>query len=116
MKIAIGVGSIILCTVCANLLLKIGAGVQDSEKFFFRLLSWKSLVGLCFFGTAGILYAWVLKWLPLHLAQGIGAAQYMGVILISWLVLAEPINGAQWIGIGLIAVGIVVTGWNYRPL
>jgi drug/metabolite transporter (DMT)-like permease len=40
----------------------------------------------------------------------------MGVILVSWLVLAEPINGAQWVGIGLIAVGLLITGWNYTAV
>lgn len=115
MKLAIGITSIIVCTIFANLLLKIGAGGGESEKIFFRLLGWKSVLGLCFFGAAGILYAWVLKWLPLHVAQGIAAAQFMGVILVSWLVLSEPINAAQWLGIALIAAGIILTGWNYNP-
>ncbi len=115
MKLLLAMGAIVACTVCANVLLKLGAAVPDSHKLFFRLLGWMSVAGLCFYAVAGLTYAWVLKWIPLHLAQAIVAAQFIGVILASWLILSEQINPMQWLGIALIAVGILVTGWNYRP-
>jgi drug/metabolite transporter (DMT)-like permease len=115
LKLAFGIASIIGCTIGANLLLKIGASLPDRDRMLFGVLNWHSFAGLCLFAAAGVMYAWVLKWLPLHIAQGIAAAQFMGVILASWLVLSEPISGAQWIGIALIAAGIVVTGVAYRP-
>jgi drug/metabolite transporter (DMT)-like permease len=114
MKIILGVVSIVACTVGANLLLKVGAGASEQEKVFFGAFGWKTVFGLCAFAAAGVLYAWILKWLPLHVAQGIAAAQFIGVILASWLVLSEQISGAQWIGIALIAAGIAITGWSYH--
>lgn len=115
MKMLVAIGAIIACTVCANVLLKMGASAPEARKVFFGMLGWMSIAGLCFYAVAGLLYAWVLRWIPLHVAQGIVAAQFIGVILASWLILSEHINAAQWFGIALIAAGIVITGWNYRP-
>lgn len=115
MKLLLAMGAIVACTVCANVLLKMGASEPESQRVFFRLLGWMGFAGLCFYAFAGLLYAWVLRWVPLHLAQTIVAAQFIGVIFASWLILSEQINPMQWLGIALIATGIVVTGWNYRP-
>jgi drug/metabolite transporter (DMT)-like permease len=113
-KIFLGGALIVVCTICANLLLKLGASVNASERVFFNVFGWKTVFGLCMFGIGGVLYAWILKWLPLHVAQVIAAAQFVGVILASWLVLSEQISTAQWLGITLIAAGIAITGWSYR--
>jgi len=114
MKIALGIVAIVSCTICANLLLKVGAGASTQEKVFLGVFGWKTALGLFAFAAAGVMYAWILKWLPLHVAQGIAAAQFIGVILASWLVLSEHISGAQWVGIALIAAGIAITGWSYH--
>ena len=115
LKLILGVMSVVGCTVCANLFLKVGAVAPPSEKFLLGMFGWKSLLGLGFFATAGLLYAWVLRWIPLHVAQGIAAAQFMCVVLAARVILSEPINNAQWLGIVLIASGLVVSVWAYRP-
>lgn len=92
-----------------------GASGPASEKFVLGILGWTSLLGFGFFAAAGVLYAWVLQWLPLHVAQGIAAAQFMGVVLAARIILAEPISNEQWLGIALIATGLVVSVWAYRP-
>jgi drug/metabolite transporter (DMT)-like permease len=103
----------ILCTVNANLLMKIGATGMDAgaSSFFKRLFSWEILLGLGFFGAGAMLYLIILSRLPLNVAQSFAAAQFISVILASWYILAEPIKMMQWVGIGLIALGIAVVGW-----
>lgn len=110
MQIILGFVLMILFTVAANLLLKIGAG-RAAPQMLFGLLSWTSVLGLAFFGCAGLVYAWLLKSLPLNIAQSFAAAQFIAVILAASLVLSESISLAQWIGIFLIAAGIAIVGW-----
>lgn len=111
MQITLGFVLMILFTVAANLLLKIGAG-RASPQMLFGLLSWTSVLGLAFFACAGLVYAWLLKFLPLNIAQSFAAAQFIAVILAASLVLSETISTAQWVGILLIAAGISIVGWS----
>jgi drug/metabolite transporter (DMT)-like permease len=115
MKIALAMLVIVASTVVANVLLKRGAVADDSSKIFFHVLGWTGLAGLCFYAVAALFYAWVLKFIPLHLAQVIVAAQFIGVILAARLLLSESINAAQWGGVALIAAGIAITGWSFDP-
>lgn len=110
MQIIFGFVLMITFTVAANLLMKIGAG-RAAPQMLFGLLSWTSMLGLTFFGCAGLVYAWLLKFLPLSIAQSFAAAQFIAVILASSFVLSESIGSVQWIGILLIATGIFVVGW-----
>ena len=102
--------AMIACTVLANLLLKTGAVKGADAPDIFGLLNWQVIVGLASFGTAGLLYVIVLRWLPLNVAQSFAAAQFIAVIIASALVLSEPISGGQWLGISLIAAGIITVG------
>lgn len=102
-------------TVTANLLMKLGAA--PSERLIFGMVSIRTLLGLVAFGCAGLVYAWILRWLPLNVAQAIAAAQFIAVILASAVVLSESIPPMRWLGIALIAVGIALVGatTNDRP-
>lgn len=105
--------AMITFTVMANLLMKMGADSLNAEaSFWIRLLSWRLLLGLTFFGCAALIYIAILSWLPLNVAQSFAAAQFIAVILASWIVLSEPIGPVQWAGIALISAGIAVVGWN----
>ena len=100
-------------TVIANLLMKTGADSLNADvSFWSRLVSWRLLLGLAFFGCAALIYIVILGWLPLNVAQSFAAAQFVGVILASWFVLSEPIGHVQWVGILLIATGIAIIGWG----
>lgn len=114
MKIIAAMAVIVALTVGANVLLKVGAGVAPSERIFFGMLGWLSVGGLCLYACAGLLYAWVLRWIPLHMAQILIAAQFVGIMLASWLVLSEQIGAMQWTAIGLITAGLLVAGASYR--
>ena len=101
-------------TVVANLFLKIGANATPSP-LLLNLVNWKTVAGIAAFGLAGIIYAWILKYLPLNVANSLAAAQFVSVILASAIVLSEPIPAPRWIGIGLIVAGILVVGLTVNP-
>jgi undecaprenyl phosphate-alpha-L-ara4N flippase subunit ArnE len=110
MKIILAFSMMIGCTVMANLLLRAGASAAVPQRLFPGFVDWRVIAGLASFGCAGIVYAWVLQWVPLNIAQSFAAAQYVAVILASALVLSEEVPPARWLGIALIALGIIVVG------
>ena len=99
-------------TVLANLLMKMGAVTDVDAGLLARFKSWQIILGLFCFACAAFCYVFILSWLPLNIAQSFASAQFVAVILASWLILAEPINNIQWGGIVLIALGITVVGWS----
>lgn len=113
MSIQIVAGFLVMIgfTVGANLLLKISADRSDLPALF-GLFNGYTLAGFIAFGCAGIVYAMLLKILPLNIAQSFSAAQFIAVIIASTVVLSEPIGLLRWLGIGLIATGIVVVAWS----
>jgi drug/metabolite transporter (DMT)-like permease len=112
--VLIGFVAMIFVTVTANLVLRTGALVPASERAIFGILGWKSLLGLALFGIAGLIYAVVLRWVPLNVAQAFTAAQYVGVVLAASFVLGEPISPLRWTGILCIGLGIVIVGFTVR--
>src|SRR5436190_21841187 len=106
----VGFATMVCLTVAANLMLKIGASKPATERVVFGVLSWKSVGGLALFGCAGLLYAFVLRSVPLNLAQAFTASQFVGVILAGAFILGEPISPARWAGIACIGCGIALVG------
>ena len=106
----LGFVAVIACTVAANLMLKLGASVPEAQRVLFGLLGWKSAAGLALFGCGGIVYALLLRRVPLNVAQVFAAAQFVGVAITAGLVLGEPISPARWLGIACISLGIVLVG------
>jgi len=104
-----GFFAVIAFAVAANLMLKLGAGAPEAERVL-GLLGWKSVVGLGLFGCGGIVYAVLLRRVPLNIAQVITSAQFVGVVLAASLVLGEPISPARWVGIACIGLGIALVG------
>jgi len=80
-------------TVAANLMLKLGAGVPEAQRVF-GLLGSKSVAGLALFGCGGLVYALLLRRVPLSIAQSFTAVQFVGVVLAESFVLGEPISPA----------------------
>ncbi len=103
--------AMISCTVAANLLLKRGAMAENvSGSLFHALFEPGIIFGFVFFGAAAALYAWILRSLPLNVAQSFAAAQFISVIVASSLVLSESIPPVRWLGIALIGLGILIVG------
>ena len=107
MKTTLLMVAMIACTIGANLLMKVGAEVPTERRIIGGLISMPALVGMALFGVAMLFYLAVLHRLPLNLAQGLAAAQFVGVILAAWFFLCEPIPPMRWLFMSLIAFGIV---------
>ena len=110
----LGFVGVVMLTVAGNLMLKLGAAALPTERVFFGILGWKSAAGLVLFGLGGLLYAVLLRAVPLNVAQAFIAAQLIGVVLAASLVLSEPISPARWLGLACIALGIVVVAATAR--
>lgn len=111
MAVIAGFLLMISLTVVANLLMKLGTEVAPAPALL-GLWSWKTVAGFATFGASGLVYAWLLKFLPLNVAQSFAAAQFISVILASAVVLSEPIPATRWVGIVLIVSGILLVGFT----
>lgn len=103
----IGMGGVVVGNVTANLFMKLGsnqAAMPGSSGF----LTVSTFIGIAIFGASVLLYAWVLKYLPLYLAQSMAALQFIGVIMTAAIFFGEPIIMRQWLGFALIVVGLAV--------
>ena len=92
--------------VAANVVLKIGAGMPRSP-LLAGVLSWHSFVGLCLFGGAGLIYALILRHIPLNLAQMLLSLQFVLTLLASYFLLHEALTSLQMVGALLIVAGIL---------
>ena len=98
-------------TVAANITLKLAAqsrGIGGSWPL--SIFNWRTCAAAAFFAMAFLFYALLLKRLPLSLAQAILSMQYVLVILAANVFLREPIGGVRWIGIAIVALGLIIIG------
>ena len=101
------------CTVLANLLLKLSTQHQGIGSIWpLTLLNARVAAAASAFGMAFIFYAMILKRLPLSMAQAILSMQFVLVILAAYVLLDEQIGLVRWLGIALMAVGLVVIGFS----
>jgi DME family drug/metabolite transporter len=107
-KPLLGIACMILLNVGANLMLKVGAMAPPAQRALLGVLSWQSAIGLALFGVGGVIYAFVLRSVPLYVTQAFAAAQYIVVMMAASLLLREGISLISWLGIGCIAVGILL--------
>jgi drug/metabolite transporter (DMT)-like permease len=114
MRIILGFVLMIGLTAVGNILMKLGASVPLAERPIFGIVAWQSCAGIGIFAGAVIVYAFLLQWLPLSVAQSFAAFQFVAVILVSAWFLGEPISLLRWLGIALITIGIVTVGVTGR--
>jgi len=112
-RLILGFILMIGCTVAANLFLKLGAEVPAAERTVAGVVDWRTVAGFAFFGAGGVIYSWILNWMPLNVAQSIAASQFIAVIVASALLLGEPIPLPRLFGIGFIVVGIVLVSTTF---
>lgn len=96
---------VVAINVCASLLLKIGAG-RPATPILLNFISWQSVAGLCCFGIGGLAYAWLLRFVPLGVAQAVLASQYIFTVLGACFLLHEKVDGVQIAGFALVGIGI----------
>jgi drug/metabolite transporter (DMT)-like permease len=111
----LGIAGMVGLTIAANMLLKLGAMASPGERLVLGMLGWQSLLGLVLFGVAGLIYALVLRALPLFVTQVLASVQYLGVILAASLLLGERVAPVAWLGIACTALGILLVAAAIRP-
>ena len=95
----------IVTSMAGQTLLKAGAGAVD---LLAQLLDWRTLVGLCLYGGAALLYIIALRRIPMSRALPCTAVSYVAAALIGHYVFAEPLGPAQIGAIALICGGVVL--------
>lgn len=110
MKITVALVLMISCTIIGNLLLKVGAMSPPGSNVVFRNIAWQSLTGIVIFGVSLLIYTWILRSIPLNIAQAFAAFQFVGVVVASAVLLSEAIPPLRWVGLALISAGILLVG------
>lgn len=98
---------VVAVNVCASLLLKVGAADRPAP-LLLGFLSWRSFLGLACFGVGGLAYAWLLRYVPLGVAQAVLATQYIFTVTGAWLLLHESVDGLQLLGFFFVGLGIAL--------
>jgi drug/metabolite transporter (DMT)-like permease len=114
MRIVFGFVVMIGLTAIGNLLMKLGAAIPLGNRPIFGIVAWQTCAGIAIFAVAVLVYAALLQWVPLSVAQSFAALQFVAVIIASALILGEPISLPRWIGIVLITLGVLTVGVSGR--
>ena len=102
----------VLCTIftsVAQVFYKIGA-LRLPELF----TNYPILIGLILYGIGAVILITAFKFGEVTLLYPIIATSYIWVSILSWIVFAETIGVFNWLGIGLIMVGITVIAFGSR--
>ena len=100
--------AVAISNVAGNVLIKLGAGAPPGRAYILGLFGWQTAAGIGCFGAGVLLYAWVLKYIPLHHAQAVASLQFAGAVLAAAFLLGETISLEKWLGIVFICVGISI--------
>jgi len=95
----------IVTSMAGQTLLKAGAGAVN---LLAQLFDWRTLVGLCLYGGAALLYIIALRRIPMSRALPCTAISYVAAALIGHYAFAEPIGVAQVAAIALICCGVML--------
>lgn len=101
----LGLAAAIVTSMVGQTLLKTAAGAAD---FASQLLDPRTLVGLCLYGGAALLYIVALRRIPMSVALPCTAVSYVAAALIGHYGFAEPLGGVQLGALGLICAGVVM--------
>ena len=95
----------IVTSMAGQTLLKYGAGASD---FIAQLLDWRTLVGLCIYGGAALLYIVALRRIPMSVALPFTAVSYVAAAVIGHFAFGEVLSVVRVAAIGLISAGVLV--------
>ncbi len=100
----------ITTSLIGQVLLKAGAtgSVRAGAGFLDQVLRWQTLLGLCTYGGAALLYIVALRKLPMSIALPCTAASYVIVAVIGWAMFGESLSPQKLMAIGLICGGVVL--------
>jgi multidrug transporter EmrE-like cation transporter len=95
----------IVVSVAGQTLLKAGAGAPGLVAQFLDL---RTLVGLCLYGGAALLYIVALRRIPMSVALPCTAVSYVAVALIGYYGFGEALGPPRLAALGVICVGVVL--------
>jgi small multidrug resistance pump len=95
----------IATSMAGQTLLKAGAGAVD---FMAQLFDWRTLIGLCLYGGAAVLYIVALRRIPMSRALPCTAISYIAAALIGHYSFGEPLGLTHIAAIALISLGVVL--------
>ena len=95
----------ITISMAGQTLLKAGAARPD---FISQLFDWRTMVGLCLYGSAAMLYIIALRRIPMSVALPCTAISYVAAAAIGHWGFGEPIGPAHIAAIGCISAGVVL--------
>ncbi len=95
----------IVVSLAGQTLLKAGSGTAD---FVSQLLDWHTLLGLCLYGGAALMYIVALRRIPMSVALPCTAVSYIAAALIGHYGFGEPLGAVHLGAIALIAAGVVM--------
>lgn len=95
----------IVTSMAGQTLLKAGAGAPD---FIGQLLDLRTIIGLCLYGGAAMLYIVALRRIPMSVALPCTAISYVAAALIGHFGFAEPLGLTHMVALALISFGVVM--------
>lgn len=116
MKLFIIYGLMIMFTVIANVMLKLGVMEENnpSGHYILAFFNWYIVVAVLNFFLAAVCYMFMLKILPLNVAQSFASVKFIAVIMASSFILDEVISVQRWVGVFLIFSGILLISISVR--
>jgi small multidrug resistance pump len=84
------------------------AGQTGAPDFITQLFDPRTLVGLCLYGGAALLYIVALRRIPMSVALPCTAISYVAAALIGHYGFAEPLGAMQLGALALICAGVVM--------
>jgi small multidrug resistance pump len=99
----------IVTSMAGQTLLKAGSGAPD---FMAQLFDPRTMVGLCLYGGAALLYIVALRRIPMSVALPCTAISYVAAALIGHYGFAEPLGTMHLAALTLISVGVVMLAFS----
>jgi multidrug transporter EmrE-like cation transporter len=94
-----------------------GAEVRAAGETAVRIVREPRLwAGLFLFGISSMFWIVVLSRVPLSVAYPFVGISYIAIVLLSRLVLHENVPLLRWVGVFVVAAGIVIIGLSFRNL
>jgi drug/metabolite transporter (DMT)-like permease len=96
-------------TAASQIFLKIGVDTQFVSPWYSASNLFAFWIWLGILAIIGSLFSWLfaLKSVPLIIASNLAATNHIMVAIGSWLFLGEAISSQRWIGIFLVALGVI---------
>ena len=91
----LAMAAVVCGNVLGNVFLKLGSIAGTKSPYTFGIFGWQTLLGVGCFAAGLLIYAWALKFLPLHVAQAIAALQFVGAVLAAAFFFGEDINESK---------------------